>query len=387
MCEINPFCNKVLHSHWPSMHYETDINTIDANKLPLAEVWCGGFPCQDISLARGKSKRLGLYGSRSGLFYRYADLIRQRRPEVVVLENVGGLFTSNGGRDFGLILQTLTRMGYGVAWRLLNSRYFGVPQSRTRVYICCWRNAPQKALSVMFDAEGAQKPDSERCDFLALDGAADRFPKVPKVSYCLAASSGRHTGTDWSRTYVVCGNGVRRLSPLESERLQGFPDNWSLPEGTAETENVDTLRYTAIGNAVSVPVVEWVAGKIRDVLDKGEQCYCEPILASYKDLRGREWNPSLLSEIDFSDIAVHHCWQNSGLAWNDRFIECKVHPTPALIRRTTLLPLIETEQNKSHYFLTPNAADGILRRVDKQNRTLFIPLREALEQLRALNVR
>ena len=170
-------------------------------------------------------------------------------PEVVIIENVAGLFTSNKGRDFGVILQTLSTLGYGVAWRLLNSRYFGVPQSRTRVYLCCWRNNPVKALNVMFDINGAAKPKNERTDFITEESKPNEYPKVPKVAYCLAASSGRHTGTDWSRTYVVCEEGVRRLSPIESERLQGFPDNWTLP--TKEYAN-DENRYTAISNAISV---------------------------------------------------------------------------------------------------------------------------------------
>lgn len=190
-------------------------------------------------------------------------------PEVVIIENVAGLFTSNKGRDFGVILQTLSSLGYAVAWRLLNSRYFGVPQSRTRVYLCCWRNNPVKALNVMFDINGAAKPKNERTDFITEESKPNEYPKVPKVAYCLAASSGRHTGTDWSRTYVVCEEGVRRLSPIESERLQGFPDNWTLPTMSAvNDENINTLRYTAIGNAVSVPVVAWIANKVKKQLDK-----------------------------------------------------------------------------------------------------------------------
>ena len=267
LCEINPFCNQILNRHWPEVKKVGDINVLDSKEIPTADVWCGGFPCQDISVARGASERLGLKGKRSGLFYRFAELIEDKMPEVVIIENVAGLFTSNQGRDFGVILQTLSSLGYGVAWRLLNSRYFGVPQSRTRVYICCWKQNPIKALNVMFDREGAAKPQNERIDFITEESEPNDYPKVPKVAYCLAASSGRHTGTDWSRTYVVCKDGVRRLSPVESERLQGFPDNWTLPsEESFNDENINTLRYTAIGNAVSVPVVEWVASRVKKQL-------------------------------------------------------------------------------------------------------------------------
>ncbi|MGM9698540.1 MAG: DNA cytosine methyltransferase [Prevotella sp.] len=101
-CEINPFCNQILNRHWPNVLKFLDINEIDEKNIPEANVWCGGFPCQDISVARGSSERLGLSGQRSGLFFRFAELIKSKRPKVVVIENVGGLFNSNKGRDFGM---------------------------------------------------------------------------------------------------------------------------------------------------------------------------------------------------------------------------------------------------------------------------------------------
>lgn len=387
LCEINPFCNQILDRHWPKVQKADDINSITTNEIPKSEVWCGGFPCQDISVARGASERLGLKGTRSGLFYRFAELIEAKMPEVVIIENVAGLFTSNKGRDFGVILQTLSSLGYGVAWRLLNSRYFGVPQSRTRVYLCCWRGNPQKALSVMFDREGAMKPQNERIDFITEESNPHEYPKVPKVAYCLAASSGRHTGTDWSRTYVVCKDGVRRLSPVESERLQGFPDNWTLPsENLINDENINTLRYTAIGNAVSVPVVEWVAKKVKKQLSKKSyDTELNDAISKYPDLIKSKWSDVELNKIDFTDITKDYKWGRGGLAWNNRYIECNIYPTPSEIIDSSLLNLIEKKQNNPVYFLSPNAAEGILRRVDGQNRSLFLPLRKALEKLSSKN--
>lgn len=388
LCEINPFCNQILNRHWPKVPKALDINSINENNIPESSVWCGGFPCQDISVARGASARLGLKGTRSGLFYRFAELIEAKRPEVVIIENVAGLFTSNKGRDFGVILQSLSALGYGVAWRLLNSRYFGVPQSRTRVYICCWKNNPCKALNVMFDKQGAFKPQNERLDFITEESKPNEYPKVPKVAYCLAASSGRHTGTDWSRTYVVCQDGVRRLSPVESERLQGFPDNWTSPTDEAiYDENINTLRYTAIGNAVSVPVVEWVAEKVYDNLKEDNKIgSIDSLISDYCDFSKSHWNDKILSEIDFSDTANEFKWQRGGIVWKDRFIECNAYPTPSKGKKTSLLKLIEKDQDNPVYFLSPNAAEGILRRVDSQKRTLFSPLRLALEKLSSRNI-
>lgn len=382
LCEINPFCNQILAMHWPNVRHFDDINLLAPRNIPAADTWCGGFPCQDISLARGASERLGLNGARSGLFYRFAELINVKLPKIVVIENVGGLFNSNKGRDFGTIIQTMSSMGYAVAWRLLNSRYFGIPQSRTRVYLCCCLNDPSRALKVMFDKEGAPKPQNERTAFITEEVGENGYPIVPQISYCLAASSGRHTGTDWSRTYVVNRQGVRRLSPVESERIQGFPDNWTLPlnNNQDDNENIDTLRYTAIGNAVTVPVVEWIASRLKKVYRSRNIEQFDSLLENYKDFK----TPIIinnLNKINFSDTALEHKWLRGGLVWNNMCWEANCYPTPAHYVTSNLLPLISANENSEHLYLTPNAAEGILRRVDSQHRTLFRPLRQALENL------
>lgn len=381
LCEINPFCQDVLSVHWPKVKLASDICSLKPEDIPEAAVWCGGFPCQDISVARGASKRLGLKGNRSGLFYDYAKLVETCSPEVVIIENVQGLFTSNGGRDFGVVLQTMTQLGYAVAWRLLNSRYFGVPQSRSRVYICCWKNSLSKSTAVMFDTEGAAEPENERKGFITESNPINSYPKVPIVGYCLAATSGRHTGTDWSRSYVVCEDGVRRLTPLESERLQGFPDLWTLPSKTSyESDEIDTLRYTAIGNAVSIPIIEWLAGRVYSNLSQQTHELTKDEIKQYvPEMKNSQWSKDDLQGIDFLDETISYKWPKGGVAIGNSFIGASIHPTPKEIIPSSLYEIVEKGQVDRHYYLTPNAAEGILRRVERQGRTLFAPLRKALE--------
>lgn len=273
-CELKPFCIDILEQHWPTVPRATDIKEVKPDDIPYASVWAGGFPCQDVSLAR-MGPRSGLRGKQSGLFYDFAQLIGKRRPPLVILENVAALLSSHSGRDFAVVLRTLAELGYGIAWRILDSRYFGVPQSRTRVFVVGSLGGPATAGSVLFESECGDR-DSEKGE---ADGTKSVSPfsvsvgnpqqgYVKKLAHCLYAESARHTGTDWSRNYVSYPDGrVRRFTPLETERLQGFPDNWTMPKQRIDNVNtLDSARYHACGNAVSVPVAEWLGMRVVDQL-------------------------------------------------------------------------------------------------------------------------
>lgn len=115
--------------------YGADITKLTADAIPKADIWCAGSPCQNVSLAGG---RAGIHGERSGLFFNFIDLIKgqkeEDKPEWVLLENVKGLLSSHAGWDFLDYLGELAEAGYDVEWDIFNSRDFGVPQSRERVY-------------------------------------------------------------------------------------------------------------------------------------------------------------------------------------------------------------------------------------------------------------
>ncbi|WP_374249727.1 DNA cytosine methyltransferase [Thermomonas sp.] len=269
LCEKKPFCRRVLAARWPEVPLFEDIQSVDPNQIPTAEVWSAGFPCQDLSLAR-MGPRDGLRGSQSGLFHDFAALVDTRRPQIVVLENVHGLLTSHRGRDFAIVLKTLDELGYGVAWRVLNSQHFGVPQSRKRVYVVAVHRDPGGAGQILFEPEcgdgnseasgsnGKKSPSL----FQRILGNTLTGPLVKARAHCIYAESARHTGTDWSRNYVWYPNGrVRRFVPTEVERVQGFPPGWTdVP--TLNKEDADSLRYHAVGNSVTPAVAKWLGARI-----------------------------------------------------------------------------------------------------------------------------
>jgi len=272
-CETDPFCTDILQQHWPKVPLAEDIKKVSADEIATAAVWTGGFPCQDVSLAR-MGPRKGLRGKKSGLFYDFAKLVESRLPPIVVIENVPGLLSSHRGRDFEIVIRTLAQFGYGVGWRVLNSRYFGVPQSRQRVYIVGCHRDPKLAGEILFESERGRGDDAPSrpngadtvSPFKKSFGNFVKGPIVQGLAYCLYACSARHTGTDWSRTYVSYPDGrVRRLTPLEAERIQGFPDNWTVPKlKIDDLDKLDSLRYQAVGNAVTVNVAEWLGRRIAE---------------------------------------------------------------------------------------------------------------------------
>lgn len=275
-CEVKPFCREILAHHWPNLPVNDDIRKLDESEIPEADVWAAGFPCQDLSLAR-MGPRSGLRGSQSGLFHEFMRLVRGRMPRGIILENVHGLLSSHGGRDFAVVLKALDELGYGVAWRVLNSKDFGVPQQRRRVYIVAMHRDGRSAGEILFEPEcGDWNPKKGRSDgakspsvFQTILGNPKQGPLVKSVAHCIYAESARHTGTDWSRNYVWYPDGrVRRFTPNEVEQVQGFPLDWTRPEHFDErqADRIDSLRYHAVGNAVTPPVAEWVGRRMATVM-------------------------------------------------------------------------------------------------------------------------
>jgi len=350
-CEIDRDCRAVLRTHWPDVTCYPDVEALDGP--PAVDVLCGGFPCQDISVA---GRRAGLAGDRSRLFHEFMRVAAELAPRWVLVENVPGLLSSNDGRDMGTVLGCLADLGYGWCYRVLDAQYFGVAQRRRRVFIVgCAGGASDRAAQVLLEPEScAGDPPPSRtagegiagtlgggsgqrgfCDDLDRSGAfipeptafmwmaagnndasgaleVGFTPTLPSsqtvaVAYSVAVR-GRENGQEWELGDPDVGNAlragdggssrgnwvmsfmenqrgetweapipqalnsgggkpgqgypavrdgmaVRRLLPVECERLQGFPDDWT-------AGRTDSARYRMLGNAVCVPVAEWIGRQI-----------------------------------------------------------------------------------------------------------------------------
>jgi len=383
-CEKDKFCRSILERHWPNTPCAPDITTLDPKDIPRAQVWTAGFPCQDLSMARTPHGRSGLKGQQSSLFFELRDLMAAHRPEVVLIENVVGLLNSHGGQDFKILLSSLAELGYGVSWRVLNARYFGAAQSRPRVFICAWLKNPANAARALFEDEIAEQPGGEREGFVSACRPTVTGAVVPRVSFCISATSGRHTGLDWARSYVTYPRSVRRLTPRECERLQGFPDDWTVPGESyrVPARGIDTERYHAVGNAVCVPVVEWIANRIMLMLESGNsgRRKAYSTAESLRACAGEFASPAarLFSEPKRLDAVK---WRSGGVAYKEAIVDAPASTAPCTPVASYFSEVIERNSVSEKYYLSSNAAQGIIRRVDKMGRRLFAPLDRSLREL------
>jgi DNA (cytosine-5)-methyltransferase 1 len=204
--EIDDACQNVERRHWPSVKRFGDVQNVGRDSLDSVDLICGGFPCQDVSVA---GKRAGLAGERSGLWYEFHRILEELKPQWVVIENVPGLLSSEDGRDFAAILQGLVQLRYGVAWRVLDAQYFGVAQRRRRVFVV-GSLGDGRAAQVLFEREGGAgdtPPSREAGARLAATiasrfaGASNQWPPINEADNLIAWDNGQgdpnadHDGT------------------------------------------------------------------------------------------------------------------------------------------------------------------------------------------------
>lgn len=247
--EIDKYARQIYEKNFGVEPYG-DIKQINEYDIPDHNLLVGGFPCQAFSIA---GKRAGFDDIRGTLFFEIARIARDKRPEILLLENVRGLLSHDKGGTFETILKTLDDIGYDVEWQVLNSKNYGVPQNRERVFIIGHLRGSSRRKIFPITRESRQVNNqlvNSKYKLIAIDNG-----KLinKKISNCLDANYYKGLDCHQQRTGVmikeVTKNRIRRLTPTECERLQGFPDGWT--EGIS-----DSQRYKCLGNAVSVPVIE-----------------------------------------------------------------------------------------------------------------------------------
>jgi DNA (cytosine-5)-methyltransferase 1 len=321
-CEIDKHADaayKALHNVKESEIYYDDATTIDTNTLPEFDLLCAGFPCQSFSIA---GKRKGFSDPRGTMFFEIARVARARRPTYLLLENVPGLLSHDKGRTFAAILRVLCDLGYSCEWQVLNSKNFGVPQSRRRVYVvgyldrrCAGKILPVREANAaaliqllggrqdlrVYDPRGVSKTllakaggpggmtglyamgyegfkekDTHAHDKSILfikeatsRGYAEAMPGDSiDISYAntntrrgRVGSGIAHTLDTGSSQGVMTSKGqIRRLMPRECLRLQGFSEEQI---DRILSVSSDAQAYKQAGNAVTVNVVHELGSRLK----------------------------------------------------------------------------------------------------------------------------
>lgn len=286
--EIDKFACRTYSKNFPNDNHDplNDITKLDEYKMPDFDVILAGFPCQAFSIA---GKKGGFEDTRGTLFFEVARIIKEKQPSAFLLENVKGLVNHRGGKTLSTILNVLENdLGYvSTQFKVLNARNFGVPQNRERIYIVGFK-----------DGGGGFKFPEATDNTKVLSDIIEESPVSVKyyISKTYLSSMVKHKERHVAKgngfgyeikanndvaNAIVCGGmgkernllidkrqkdltpvtkikgevnekGIRRMTPVEWERLQGFPDNWT--EGVA-----DVHRYKQLGNSVAVPAVEAVS--------------------------------------------------------------------------------------------------------------------------------
>lgn len=280
--EIDDFPRAVLTHHYPGVPLYGDFTQIQGNEpeLGAVDLLVGGTPCQSFSMA---GFRLGIDDPRGNLALGFMQLAQRVKPRWVIWENVPGVLSSNGGRDFGSILGALVELGYGFAYRVLDAQFFGVPQRRRRVFVVGCLGSATNPARVLLE-QGCLQGDNHQGRKKKVQSAANRsgcpefsITAFDGYNYKVADDGTAYTITTSTRHYRNLAiesysdrKFVRRLTPSECEKLQGFPSNYTKISwnGKQKEECPDSQRYKAVGNSMAVPVMKWIGTRI-DLLEKG----------------------------------------------------------------------------------------------------------------------
>ena len=270
--EIEPFPCELLKQKYPNVKNYGDITQYENWNIGQFNVLVGGTPCQSFSVA---GKRDGTNDIRGRLMYAYLGIVEKYKPRWVLWENVPGVLSSGKGNDFASFLAGLEQCGYGWAYRVLDAQYFGVPQRRRRVFVVAHiDNRCDLAAKVLFEQESLRGNITSRAEAKketsgAIGKSINYFRRGGNYKYHVDEKSStlRCAAANDCFDLVLDKALIRRLLPIECERLQGFPDNWTQIKwrGKSAEQCPDAPRYKAIGNSMAVPVMRWIGERMKKV--------------------------------------------------------------------------------------------------------------------------
>ena len=275
--EIEPFPCELLKQKYPDIKNYGDMTQYEKWDIGQFDILVGGTPCQSFSIA---GKRGGTADERGALMYAYLGIVETYRPRWVIWENVPGVLSSNNGYDFASFLAGLEECGYGWAYRVLDAQYFGVPQRRRRVFVVGHSdNGTDRAAKVLFEPESlcgdiAAGSETQKEAAITFGKGVSYFRRGGNYKYHKdkKASTLRNSAASDCFDLVLAREKkyIRRLTPLECERLQGFPDDYTQIEwhGKPADQCPDSHRYKAIGNSMVVPVMQWIGERIKRIEEK-----------------------------------------------------------------------------------------------------------------------
>lgn len=246
--EIDKYSDKLYQASFGGINYG-DARRIIPENLPDFKVLCGGFPCQTFSIAGNKD---GFRDIRGTLFYEIKRIASIKKPQILFLENVKNLLSHDSGQTLKTILQAFSELGYICEWQILNSRYFGLPHNRERIFIIGYLGKRCARSILPFTQSTSISGESEN-------------QKERACSYITCITANYRKGVhNQGETYLEIDGKIRRLTPLECFRLQGFPD-WMYHKAR-EIKISDTQLYKMAGNSVTVNVIEAIGKRIKTYL-------------------------------------------------------------------------------------------------------------------------
>lgn len=282
--DIEPNCKITYDLNFaaPKMTVKS-IMDIRSNELPDFDILLGGFPCQPFSIA-GYQKGFEDEKGRGNLFFKIAEILDECQPQAFMLENVKNLVSHDEGKTFKIIMKTLTDLGYHVTSQILNTREHGnIPQNRERIFIVGFKSKEQadkfqfpekiKPTNTVIDMLDADVPDkyyyegkslhAKLVDHVVEHGRVyqwrRQYVRENKARVCPTLTANMGTGGN-NVPIVLDAKGIRKLTPRECFRFQGFPDSYTLPALP------DSTIYKQAGNSVTVTVIQAIATKMMEAL-------------------------------------------------------------------------------------------------------------------------